>query len=183
MNIIQKERFMRDLQPREEPTRRRVGLPATIAAGGRAPSSIAPDQFPFGPRSVAERCAMFSVDFEAGRTAIRRFGHRVGARAEAGDVIALVGGLGAGKTFLAQHLAHGAGVSPTVRVTSPTFTLVQEHAGRVPFVHADLYRLGDVDERGGGRVGRPLSRGRAARRPLDRPLGALTLDSAGVRAR
>jgi tRNA threonylcarbamoyladenosine biosynthesis protein TsaE len=89
---------------------------------------------------------MFSVDFEAGRTAIRRFGHRVGARAEAGDVIALVGGLGAGKTFLAQHLAHGAGVSPTVRVTSPTFTLVQEHAGRVPFVHADLYRLGDVDE-------------------------------------
>ncbi len=89
---------------------------------------------------------MVTQDFEAGRTALRRFGHRVGARAVAGDVIALVGGLGAGKTFLAQHLAHGVGVSPEARVTSPTFTLVQEHTGRVPFLHADLYRLGDADE-------------------------------------
>lgn len=91
---------------------------------------------------------MESLSFEAGRTALRRFGHRVGARAEPGDVIALVGGLGAGKTFLAQHLAHGAGVDPAVRVTSPTFTLVVEHAGRIPFHHADLYRLGHPDELG-----------------------------------
>lgn len=89
---------------------------------------------------------MVTVEFEAGRTALRRFGHRVGARAVAGDVIALVGGLGAGKTFLAQHLAHGLGVPVEERVTSPTFTLVQEHPGRVTMHHADLYRLGDVDE-------------------------------------
>ena len=89
---------------------------------------------------------MTPLTFEVGRTALRRFGHRVGARALPGDVIALVGGLGAGKTFLAQHLAHGAGVDPATRVTSPTFTLVVEHAGRIPFHHADLYRLGHPDE-------------------------------------
>lgn len=89
---------------------------------------------------------MLALDFEAGRTALRRLGHRVGARALPGDVIALVGGLGAGKTFLAQHLAHGAGVDPAARVASPTFTVVQEHAGRLPFHHADLYRLGHPDE-------------------------------------
>lgn len=89
---------------------------------------------------------METLEFEAGRTALRRLGHRVGASAVAGDVIALVGGLGAGKTFLAQHLAHGLGVSTDARVTSPTFAIVQEHPGRVTMFHADLYRLGDVDE-------------------------------------
>lgn len=89
---------------------------------------------------------MITADFQGGRTVLRRFGHDVGGAAAPGDVIALVGGLGAGKTFLAQHLAHGAGVAPSVAVTSPTFTIVQEHAGRLPFFHADLYRLGHPDE-------------------------------------
>lgn len=89
---------------------------------------------------------MDELVFDAGRTGLRRFGHRVGARAVAGDVIALVGGLGAGKTFLAQHLAHGVGVPPATRVASPTFTIVQEHLGTIPFFHADLYRLGHPDE-------------------------------------
>ena len=101
---------------------------------------------PPGPLVVTEHRVMDELSYEAGRTALRRFGHRVGARALPGDVIALVGGLGAGKTFLAQHLAHGAGVPPTTRVASPTFTIVQEHQGAIPFFHADLYRLGHPDE-------------------------------------
>jgi len=85
------------------------------------------------------------------RAAVARLGRRLGQRAVAGDVVALTGDLGAGKTFLARAIARGIGVAPTVRVTSPTFALVHEHAGRVPLFHADLYRLhgpGDLDEVG-----------------------------------
>jgi tRNA threonylcarbamoyladenosine biosynthesis protein TsaE len=63
-----------------------------------------------------------------------------------GDLLVLEGDLGAGKTFLARAIARALGVPSTVRVTSPTFTLVNEHAGRLPLVHADLYRLGAADE-------------------------------------
>ncbi|GGI05905.1 tRNA (adenosine(37)-N6)-threonylcarbamoyltransferase complex ATPase subunit type 1 TsaE [Egicoccus halophilus] len=57
-----------------------------------------------------------------------------------GDVVALSGDLGAGKTCFVQGAARGLGV--TGRVTSPTFTLVRTHLdGRVPVVHADVYRL------------------------------------------
>jgi tRNA threonylcarbamoyladenosine biosynthesis protein TsaE len=59
-----------------------------------------------------------------------------------GDVIGLVGDLGAGKTLLVQGLALGLGVPADVRVTSPTFALVNEYGGgRLPVVHVDLYRL------------------------------------------
>lgn len=61
---------------------------------------------------------------------------------EPGDVIGLVGDLGAGKTLLVQGLALGLGMPPDVRVTSPTFALVNEYqGGRLPVVHVDLYRL------------------------------------------
>lgn len=64
-------------------------------------------------------------------------------RAVCGDrgpaVVALAGPLGAGKTSLVQGLARGLGVAGAVR--SPTFTLIHEHAGAVPLVHVDLYRL------------------------------------------
>lgn len=70
----------------------------------------------------------------------------LGRAAQPGDVIALSGPLGAGKTYFAQHLALGLGVPPTTRVTSPTFTVVNEHSGRVALLHADLYRLGHADE-------------------------------------
>lgn len=65
---------------------------------------------------------------------------RVGAAARAGDVIALEGELGAGKTAFVRGLAAGLGIAPE-EVASPTFTMVAEHRGRLPLVHLDLYRL------------------------------------------
>lgn len=62
----------------------------------------------------------------------------------AGDVVALVGDLGAGKTTLVRGAARALGV--TEHVTSPTFTLAQTYAGRLPIAHLDGYRLGQVDE-------------------------------------
>lgn len=59
-----------------------------------------------------------------------------------GDLLGLVGDLGAGKTLLVQGIARGLAVPPEVRVTSPTFTLVNEyHGGSMPLYHADLYRI------------------------------------------
>ena len=62
----------------------------------------------------------------------------------AGDVVLLVGDLGAGKTAFTQGLAHGLGVDEPV--TSPTFTIVQEYAGRLPLAHVDVYRLDRVQD-------------------------------------
>ena len=61
-----------------------------------------------------------------------------------GAVIALYGELGAGKTALVRGLARGLGVED--RVTSPTFTIVNELAGRRELFHFDMYRLGGADE-------------------------------------
>jgi tRNA threonylcarbamoyladenosine biosynthesis protein TsaE len=65
---------------------------------------------------------------------------------EAGDVVALYGELGAGKTSFVQGLARGLGVPAERRVGSPSFTLVNEHAGRLPLYHVDLYRIADERE-------------------------------------
>jgi tRNA threonylcarbamoyladenosine biosynthesis protein TsaE len=64
--------------------------------------------------------------------------------AAAGDVLALSGGLGAGKTEFVKGLARGLGV--TSLVTSPSFVLMAEHAGPVPLFHLDLYRLSGAIE-------------------------------------
>jgi tRNA threonylcarbamoyladenosine biosynthesis protein TsaE len=69
----------------------------------------------------------------------RRLGARLGRRLSAGDVVLLEGGLGAGKTVFAQGIGEGLQVEGPI--TSPTFTLIHEHAGRVPLYHVDLYRL------------------------------------------
>ncbi len=63
----------------------------------------------------------------------------------AGDVIAFEGDLGAGKTAFVSGLAQGLGI--TERVTSPTYTIVNEYpSGRLPLFHFDMYRLGSSDE-------------------------------------
>lgn len=72
------------------------------------------------------------------------FGRRLGAAIPAGQVIALSGELGAGKTTLTQGIAAGLGI--TARVTSPTFTLINQYQPgerRLLLIHIDIYRLGD----------------------------------------
>ena len=69
------------------------------------------------------------------------WGERLGALLRPGDVVALRGPLGAGKTCFVQGVARGLGVDPSLPVTSPTFTLVGEYPARVPLRHADFYRI------------------------------------------
>ena len=69
----------------------------------------------------------------------RALGRRLGQVAEAGDVIALEGDLGTGKTELVKGIAEGLGV--TGGVHSPTFVLHHRYQGRMPIEHYDLYRL------------------------------------------
>ena len=72
-------------------------------------------------------------------------GASLAARLEPRSVIAFTGDLGAGKTAFTRGLARGLGV--TERVTSPTFTIVNEYeGGRLPLFHFDMYRLGSSDE-------------------------------------
>jgi tRNA threonylcarbamoyladenosine biosynthesis protein TsaE len=69
------------------------------------------------------------------------FARELAATLNAGDVLLLSGGLGAGKTAFVRGLAAGLGIAPE-DVTSPTFTLLHEYrGGRLPLYHADLYRL------------------------------------------
>lgn len=73
-------------------------------------------------------------------------GERLGALAGPGDFIALTGELGSGKTHFARGVVAGLGVDRSVPVTSPTYTLMNLYAGRLPLYHFDLYRLaGDQD--------------------------------------
>ncbi len=74
----------------------------------------------------------------------RAIGRAMGAAAEPGSMICLVGPLGAGKTELAKGVAEGLGVRTVV--TSPTFVLMNEHVGRLRLFHIDAYRLDDPEE-------------------------------------
>jgi tRNA threonylcarbamoyladenosine biosynthesis protein TsaE len=65
---------------------------------------------------------------------------RIGEHLKGGEVLLLKGDLGAGKTVFAKGLAAGLGIDPS-EVTSPTFTLVNSHEGRLRLYHIDLYRL------------------------------------------
>ncbi len=80
--------------------------------------------------------------------AMRSFGARIAEHLRIGDVIALTGGLGAGKTTLARAIIAALGYDH--EVPSPTFTIVETYEApplRIPVVHADFYRLEHPDER------------------------------------
>ena len=68
-------------------------------------------------------------------------GHRLAGMLFPGAVIALVGPLGAGKTYLVRAIAEGLGIADSRAVSSPTFVLVQEYDARLPIYHFDAYRL------------------------------------------
>ena len=76
----------------------------------------------------------------------RQLGQLFGGLAEAGLVVLLSGQLGAGKTCFAQGVGTGLGLAPSSPVTSPSYTLLNIHQGRLPFYHFDLYRLTQVDD-------------------------------------
>jgi len=71
--------------------------------------------------------------------ATKAFGEKIGRSLKPGDIVALTGELGAGKTTLIQGIAKGLNINE--HVTSPTFTLINEYKGTYPFFHLDLYRL------------------------------------------
>ena len=74
-----------------------------------------------------------------------QLGHRLAQLLQPGMVVAFTGDLGAGKTAFTQGIARGLGI--TDRVTSPTFTIVNEYeGGRLPLFHFDMYRLSSSDD-------------------------------------
>jgi len=73
-------------------------------------------------------------------------GRRLGSQLKGGEVIAVCGPLGSGKTHLIKGIAAGAGAEDRRKVNSPTFVVVNEYAGRLNIYHIDAYRLDSVSE-------------------------------------
>lgn len=75
----------------------------------------------------------------------RAFALNLAEELEAGNVLALIGDLGTGKTALTKYIAQGLGIRDSI--VSPTFTIVREYTGgRLPLYHFDVYRLADSEE-------------------------------------
>ena len=73
-----------------------------------------------------------------------RWGEEIGRQLKAGDIVALHGDLGAGKTSLTKGVALALGI--TEDVTSPTYTIVSEYYGKLPLYHMDMYRIEGIEE-------------------------------------
>ena len=76
----------------------------------------------------------------------QEIGVKIGYQLNPGDVVALIGDLGAGKTCLTQGIARGAGVYQDQTVNSPSYILINEYEGKIPVYHIDLYRLQRLED-------------------------------------
>jgi tRNA threonylcarbamoyladenosine biosynthesis protein TsaE len=76
----------------------------------------------------------------------RAWGKRLGKLLEGGEIIGLIGELGAGKTCFVRGMAEGLAVGREAWIRSPTFTLINEYLGRLPVYHIDLYRVASRGE-------------------------------------
>ena len=74
------------------------------------------------------------------------FGKKFGSQLKGGEIIALIGQLGSGKTHLIKGIAAGAGATNSAVVNSPTFVIVNEYNGRFDIYHIDAYRLNSISE-------------------------------------
>jgi tRNA threonylcarbamoyladenosine biosynthesis protein TsaE len=73
-------------------------------------------------------------------------GKNIGKKLKGGEVILLIGELGTGKTIFVKGLAQGLGVKSDDEITSPTFTIIHQHYGRLPLYHVDLFRITNAEE-------------------------------------
>jgi len=73
-------------------------------------------------------------------------GRKIGSQLKGGEVVAVCGALGSGKTHLIKGIAKGAGAKDSKSVTSPTFVIVKEYVGRLDIYHVDAYRLDSIAE-------------------------------------
>ena len=76
----------------------------------------------------------------------QEIGVKIGGQLNPGDVVALIGDLGVGKTCLTQGIARGAGVYQDQTVNSPSYILINEYEGKIPVYHIDLYRLEQLED-------------------------------------
>ena len=104
-------------------------------------------------QTVAANCAT-DLSIRDRRSAFKTYspeetqeiGVKIGGQLNPGDVVALIGDLGVGKTCLTQGIARGAGVCQDEIVNSPSYILINEYAGKIPIYHIDLYRLERVED-------------------------------------
>ncbi len=86
-------------------------------------------------------CTIFSLSAEE----TFKIGRSFGTRLKGGELIILEGDLGMGKTVMAKGIASALGIDPD-DVSSPSFTIINEHRGRLLFIHIDLYRINNDEE-------------------------------------
>ena len=76
----------------------------------------------------------------------QELGKKLGSSLKKGDIVALCGELGSGKTTIIQGITSGLGVSKDIYVNSPSFVILKQYSGKFPIYHFDLYRLKDFRE-------------------------------------
>jgi len=90
----------------------------------------------------ADESTIFIVESSSTRET-KMWGRRLGSMLEGGELLAFSGDLGAGKTCFIKGIARALSLAEE-NILSPTFTMIQEHRGRLPIYHIDLYRLDNV---------------------------------------